>query len=232
MVHVENDDRHTVIHAEAESRGVHDLEAAGESLRERDMSKAFGGGVFDGVRVVDAIDFGGFEDDVGTDFVGAEGSGGIGRKERVAGAGDKDNDTTVFQVARGAAEDEGFGDIVHFDGTLDASGDTDIFEGAHESHAIDDGSEHSHVIGGGAVHAPVAGGETTPDVATAHDDGEFDPHGVDFFDFRSHGRNDLRGDAFRFSRSPESFAADFQNDTLVSRLIGGCLRWCRHGTSI
>ena len=90
--HVEHDDRLVVFHTKAECGGVHDFELAGQRVVEGEALKAGGIGVFYRIRIVDAIDFGRFENHVCGDLAGAEGGGGVGGKEGVAGSGGEDDD--------------------------------------------------------------------------------------------------------------------------------------------
>ena len=61
---------------------------------------------------VDALDAVlGHQDDLGVDLGGAQRGGGVGREERVAGAGGEDHDAALLEVAHRAAADVGLGDL-------------------------------------------------------------------------------------------------------------------------
>src|SRR5438270_13744711 len=90
-----------------------------------------------GVGGVDAVDGGGFEEDVGFDLHGAEAGGGVGGEEGVTGAGGEDDDAALFEVAHGAAADVGLGDFVHLDGGHDAAVEPQLFDGVLEGYRVD-----------------------------------------------------------------------------------------------
>ena len=207
--HAEDADGHVVFHAKGEGGGVHDFELADEAVVEADTVVAFGVRIFVGVAVVDAIDFGGFEDALGIDLTGAEGGGGVGGEERVAGAGGEDDDAAEFEVAHGFAADERLGDIVHFDGALDAGGDVEGFEHALNGEGVHDGGEHAHVVGGGTFHAAVAGADATPEVAATDDDGDFEACLVGLFDLCGDVFDNRRRDVVGAARLPKGLATQF-----------------------
>ena len=85
-------------------------------------------------------------------------------------AGDEDDDAILLEVPNGPAQDEGFGNILHFDRGLDARDDTALLELALQRETVDHGGEHSHVVRRGAIHSAMTGRESAPDVAAADDD--------------------------------------------------------------
>src|SRR5690606_18164149 len=135
-----------------------------------DFGEEFGVGVEAGVGGVDAIDLGGLHEDVGADFVSAQGGGGVGGEEGVAGAAGEDDDDAAFEMADGAAADVGFGDFTHLDGGEDAGLDADAFEVALHGEAVDHGGDHADVVGRRAVHVLDFG--AADDVAGADDDAD------------------------------------------------------------
>ena len=72
LFHVENDDRDIAFTAHIEGGEVHDFEILIDGLREGEVFEASSVWVFDGVFIVDAIDFGCFEKNIGTDFSGTQ----------------------------------------------------------------------------------------------------------------------------------------------------------------
>jgi len=81
-----------------------------------DPVKFFRGGVALGVRVVDAIYLGSLDEDIGANFHGAQGSGGISGKVGVARSPAEDDDTALLQVANGAAANIRLGNGAHLNG--------------------------------------------------------------------------------------------------------------------
>ena len=82
--HVKNDDRFVIFLAEAEGGGVHDLELTLEAFLERNAFEAGRIWIFDGIGVVDAVDLGRVEDDIGADLTSAQGGGGVHEGEGLA----------------------------------------------------------------------------------------------------------------------------------------------------
>ena len=52
------------------------------------------------------------------DFNCPQRSGGIGGKIRISGSGPKNDHPALFEMTDGAAADEGFSNLLHFDGGL------------------------------------------------------------------------------------------------------------------
>src|SRR5215475_14021214 len=120
LIHVEDDDGHTVVHAQRDRGGIHDLKILMQDVAVADLVEELSAGDALGIGVVNAVDASGLEDDVGLDFHGAESGGGVRGEIRIAGAGSEDHDAAFFKVTHGAAADEGLGNFVHGDGALDA----------------------------------------------------------------------------------------------------------------
>src|ERR1700726_5027921 len=79
VVHVEDVDRHAVLHAERKCGGVHHAQATLDRLHVGYLGDELCGGVERGVGAVDAFDaLLGHEDDLGVDLRGAQGGGGVG----------------------------------------------------------------------------------------------------------------------------------------------------------
>src|SRR5262249_410594 len=129
-------------------------------------------GVFhqNGIGIVDAIDFGGLQDGVGLDLHGTQGSGGVGGKVRIAGAGGEDDHSSLLQVADGAPAAGWFGGLVHFDGRNQARIDGAVVQSILQGERVDDRGEHAHVVGGNAVHVARLVGHATEEIAASHYD--------------------------------------------------------------
>ena len=72
-----------------------------------DLVKADGVGTLDGVLVIDAVDLGGFNQNLGADLARTKSRGGVGRKVRIARTGGKDNDVALGKVVDGATANIG-----------------------------------------------------------------------------------------------------------------------------
>ena len=118
LVHVENHDRDLVVHAKAEGGRIHDLQPFRERFSEREAIVEFRVRVSIWVSIIYAGDFCGFQDDVGANLARPQRRGRVGRKIRITCAGGENNNATKFEMADGAAQNEGLGHVFHFDGRL------------------------------------------------------------------------------------------------------------------
>ena len=214
VAEVKDEDGQVVVQAKRECRGVHDAEALPEGVDEGDVVVFDGVRVLFGIFVVDAVDLGGFEDDVGIDLVSAQGGRGVGGEVGVTRAGDENNDAVFLQVANGATENEGFGDLIHRNRGLDAGADVHFLQTIHDRETVDDGGEHAHVVTRVAIDPSRLTLEAAEDITSADHDADFDAHFVNFFhlsaDAGQHGRVDGIG-----AGAAQDFAAQFQDDTFI-----------------
>jgi hypothetical protein len=91
-----------VLHAHGEGGEVHHGELLLDRLGEAQALVAGGLGVLLRVGGVDAVDLGGLEDGLGAELDAAQAGAGVGGEERVAGAGDQDDDASLLEVPQGA----------------------------------------------------------------------------------------------------------------------------------
>ena len=68
---IKHDDGHLVVQAERERGGIHDAQLFLQTIEIGNLAETLGFGVLFRVAVVNAVDLGGFENDLGTDFIGA-----------------------------------------------------------------------------------------------------------------------------------------------------------------
>lgn len=227
---IEDEDWDVVLFAHGQGGHVHDAEFFFDGFVEGEGCVTGGVGVFVGIGGVDAIDFGGFEEDIAIELGCPKGGTGVGGAERVAGASCKDDDAPFVEVADGAVADEGFGDCSDIQSREDAGIDADGVEFFFEGRRVHDGTEHAHVVGRRLVDITRFGQiGTSDDVAPADDDGDLGP---------GFGRiEDLVGDDSEFfgvDSEPvggaEGFATEFEQDTLGRGAFGG-LGGIGHGIS-
>ena len=164
------------------SRGIHNLQTADEHLVIGNLVKADGVGALDGILVVDAVDLGGLNQNLGTDLAGAKGRGGVSRKVRITRSGGKDNDVALGQVVDGATANIGLADLVHLDGAHHAAGNIVVLEGILQGKRVHNGCQHAHVIGLGAVHATGSAGHAAENVAAADNDADLMANGEQLLD--------------------------------------------------
>src|SRR6185369_12573813 len=92
-------DRNRAVAREVDGGGVHHLQAFGQNALIGGARDARRLRILLRIRGVDAVDFRRLEDDLALQFAGAEGGGGVGGEERVAGAGRADDDALLLQMA-------------------------------------------------------------------------------------------------------------------------------------
>src|SRR5690606_15223565 len=189
LVDRKNLDGQFLVAAQSKRRRVHDFQSADDGLVETDARIARGVGVFVGVGTVDAVDLGRLEDNLGTDFRAAQGSGRVGREEGVARTGREDDDLAFLEIAQCLGADVGFDHLVDTQGRLYAGVDAAVFERILQGKRVHDGGHHAHVVGRGAIHTLSTRGNAAEYIAASDDYGQFDAalrNGDDFF---SHAQN-------------------------------------------
>ena len=92
--------------------------------------------IFDGIAVVDAVDFGAFHDDLRADFHCPERRGRVGREIGISGSTGKNHHTVFFQMPDGATSDIALRQLAHFDRRLDTGGDPFAFQRILEASAF------------------------------------------------------------------------------------------------
>src|SRR5690606_31580334 len=167
----------TVLFAHGNCGGVHDLEFGRDEIHVAELFVLAGVGVRGRVPVVDAVDLGGLEQLLGADLDRTQGGGGVGREERVPGAGGEDDDAALLQVPDGPQPDVGLGELLHGDRRLDPCSDTEYLHSVAQVEDVEHRRQHPHVVGVGGVHALGGLGHATEDVAHDHDDGDLGPGG-------------------------------------------------------
>src|SRR5690606_15753677 len=100
-VDVEHTYRQGGVAAQGEGASIHDRQAPGDHLVETQRSIAFRGGVFLRVLVVDAVHAGGLDQHLAAAFDRAQGGGGVGGEQRVAGTAAEDDDVAPRQRGGG-----------------------------------------------------------------------------------------------------------------------------------
>ena len=130
--------------------------------------------VLDRVVVVDAVDLGRLEQQVGLDLDRAQARGGVGREERIAGAGGEDRHAALLEVPHRATADVVLADLVDAHRGHDADLHAEALERVLQRERVHDGREHAHLVGGDAVHAGASEPRAAEHVAAADDDRDLD----------------------------------------------------------
>ena len=107
---VKNLDGNFSFHAHRECGEIHHPKLLFDRVFKRQRVVPDGIVVFGGISVVDAINFGGFQQPVSAQFRGSKGCTGVGGEEGVAGPSREDQDSTFFKVSNRAISDERLGD--------------------------------------------------------------------------------------------------------------------------
>src|SRR5687767_14570254 len=81
-----------------------------------------------GVRVVNAIHFRRFKNDLRPDLIRAQGGRRVGGEIRIAGACSENHDASLFKMANSAAPNEHLGNFLHLDRGLDAGENVHLLE--------------------------------------------------------------------------------------------------------
>ena len=193
---VEDQEGDVAFLAHGQGGHVHDAEAFVEGFFEGEGFVAGCGGVFVGIGGVDAIDFGGFEEDVAVEFGGSERGAGVGGEEGVAGACGKNDDAALFEVADGAASDEGLGYGSDVECGHNPRVDADGVEFFFEGDGVHDGPEHAHVVCSGLLDVSGLGEfGASDDVSAADDDGDLGACLGGGFDLVGDGAEFIGGDS-------------------------------------
>src|SRR6266576_4718612 len=82
LIHVEDDDRNFVIHAQTKRGGIHYLKTLGQRFGKRDPIVALGARIHGRVAVVNAVHFGSFQNNFRSNFARPQRGSGISRKIR------------------------------------------------------------------------------------------------------------------------------------------------------
>ena len=180
-----------------------------------DLVKADGIGALDGILVVDAINLGGFNQNLGTDLAGAKGRGGISRKVGITRTGGKDNDVALGQVVDGATANIGLADLVHLDSAHHAAGNIVVLKGILQGKRVHNGSEHAHVIGLGTVHTTGGAGHAAENVAAADNDANLMTNGEQLLDLLGKMIGNLGVDAV-VAIAHQRFAGELQKHAFIS----------------
>src|SRR5262249_7732532 len=122
-------------------------------------------------------------------------------------------DASLFEMANGAAADERFGDLVHFDRGLHAGVDTLFLKRVLQGQGVDDGGQHAHVVGGNAVHLAGLFGHAAEKVPAADDDGDLHAQRMNVGYFAGNFMNAWGIDAKAAIRG-ESLTRKFEKDAL------------------
>ena len=164
------------------------------------------------VFVVDAVHHRGLEHGVGADFQCAQGAGGIGGEDGVAGAAAEDDDLTGFQRGDGLVAGEHLGHLGHEGTGHDHGGHTLLAQGILDGQRVHHGSQHADLISVHAVH--LTAGTAAPEVAAADHDADLGAQVVGGLDAGADGSDGLLIKAGALGTG-ESLAADFQQDTFI-----------------
>ena len=127
----------------------------------------------------------------------------------------KNHHAALFQVAHGAAADEGLGHLMHFDGAQQPRQHALLFERVLQRQPVDHRRQHAHVIAGGAVDRKRFLARPAENVSAADDDGHLHAQVVHFLHFAGNAVDGFGVDP-KSLRTLERFAGKFQNNASVN----------------
>jgi hypothetical protein len=214
-VHIEDDDGHAVVHAQRDGGGIHHGEAFLDYVQVSNPFKHFRAGHFFRVGVINPVHARGLQDDVGLDFHGAQGGGGVRRKIRIAGARGENHDAAFFEVTHGPAADEGLGHLRHVNRAQEARDHALLFQSVLQGEAVDHRCQHAHVVAGSAVDGQGFLARAAEDIPSAHNDRHFDAQVAYLFYFAGDAVNGFGVNA-KALRTLKGFSGKFQNDASVN----------------
>jgi hypothetical protein len=215
-VQVEHHDRKVVLHAQRHRRAIQHLELVAQQVGVLESVVLPSARNRHRIRIVDPVDLGRLEQDLGADLDRTKRGRRVGREVRITGARDEDHDATLLQVAHRPAADVRLGNLIHRDGAHDARRRVGCLDRVLQGKAVHDRREHADVVAGRAVHPLRRRLEATEDVPAADDDADLDAaraHVRDLFrDERAH----VRIDAVR-TAAEEGLAGQLEQDPAVAR---------------
>ena len=217
-------EQHVLVATERERRGVHDLQVLDDRFVERELVVALRGGILVRVGGVDAVDLGRLEHDVDAHLASPQRGRGIGREERVAGAGREDHDLALLEVAQRLAADVGLGDLIGAQRRLHARFHALSPQRVLQRERVHERGEHPHVVGGCTVHASSSRSDAPEDVAPADDDRHLDTEPYDLRDLGDDAIDHLAVDPVGVG-AHQRLAGQLEQDALVR----GRARRRRHG---
>src|SRR5215471_431854 len=189
IVEVKNDNRQVIIFTQRNRGTIHDFKPHVQCPHVAQCFELTGIRIMHGIIVIHTIHFGCFEQDLGIEFDGSQGSSCISREERIAAACREDDYATLFQVAYRAAANKWFGHWRHLDSRLHTSDHTQFFHRILHYQGIHDRGQHADVVGGSAVYARCSSIGPTPHVPATDDHCHLYPqilHALDLFGNTQH----------------------------------------------
>src|SRR5690606_20528463 len=211
---VEHDDRHVVVHAQRERRGVGHLQALLQRFGVRDGGVHGGIGVLAWVGGVDPVHRLGHQHDLAADFQRPLCSRGVGGEVRQTRTATEDHDAALLQVPFGAARNVGFGDLTHRDGGLHPGRDAFLLQKVLQRQAVHHGAEHAHVVGPVPVHAALLQLGATEEVPAADHDRYLDAAAYHLGDLHGDGVHHVRVHADR--PAAEHLATEFEQHSAIA----------------
>ena len=125
-----------------------------------------------GVRRIDTIDVGGFEDHLRFDFERAQHGCRVGREVGIPGAAGEDHHAAFVEVAHRAPPDVRLRQLFHANRRHHPRIDALLLQDVLQRQCIDYGREHPHVVGGHTIHPLLARRRAAQNVAAADHEAE------------------------------------------------------------
>ena len=113
LIHIKDNDGQLVFHSEGDGGFIHDLEALRDDFKIAQFIVAHSIRMKLGITIIDTVNLGRFQENIGAYLVGSQSSAGVGCKKGIAGAAGENHNSTFFEMPNGSSADEIFGALVN-----------------------------------------------------------------------------------------------------------------------
>src|SRR6266404_2927175 len=225
---VEHLQRQVIFPTHDDGRGVHHVEAIIQHLVKGQVRVALRLGIEIRIGIIDSVDLGGLQENLGINLDGAQAGRGVGGEEGIARAGAEYDDPPLLQMAHCPAPDIVLAYFVDPQRRHDPRIDPLGLERILHRQGVDDRGQHSHVIRGHSIHSSARQTGAAEDVAASQYHGHLHAHLRQVADFARNAFQNLRIDAVVFA-SQQRLSGQFdQNSAVACRGVGGSVQ-CGHG---
>src|SRR5699024_6607020 len=164
---VEHQDRHVVVHTQAESGRIGDSQTPLQNLTVRDDVEHFRARIAVRVSGEHTVDRLRHQHRLTTELEGTLRGRGIRREVRHAHTGPENHDTPLLQMSLRPAGNVGFGHLAHGDGALYPGRHTFFLQEVLQRETVHHRTQHGHVVGTVTVHPPLREFRAPEEVAPA-----------------------------------------------------------------
>src|ERR1700722_8065046 len=215
-IHIENNDRHAVVHAQRNGGRIHHGKAFLDDVQVSNAFKHCRAGHFFRIGVIDAVHAGRLQDDVSFNLHGAQRGGRVRREIRIAGARGENHNASFFEVPHRPAADKWLGNLGHVNRAQESRDHALFLERILQREAVDDRRQHAHVVAGGAIDRQGFLACAAEDFSSAHNNCHFNAQIIYFFHFAGDAVNGFGVNAKTLC-TLKRFSGKLQNDASGNR---------------